>query len=210
MKHYLLKITLAAALSLSMAVSALAQNADDALAVVQNSVEVMLSDLKQNKARYQQDSLALNQLIEGKMLPYFDETRMAAKALGISVWKSATPQQRRDFVNEFKSLLMRSYSTELLNYADASVTYGQPVALDAKYTQVDANITNSDGNSYQVSLKLRYNRRGQWLIVDVATEGFSFITSYGSQLKEKLETIGLQGVIDEYKALNASGAVLQK
>lgn len=207
MKNKIMQLTMATALTLSMTASALAQTAEDAVAVVKASVTMVLSDLKQNKSLYEQDPTALNQLITNKMLPYFDERAMAVKVLGQN-WRTATAQQKQDFINEFKQLAMRTYSSNLLDYADATVSYGNASLLSKnRIAQVDVSVKNSDGKVYPLMLTL-INKKNQWKIMDVSMEGLSVVTIYHDALAEEIAQKGLQGIIDEYKALNRRGAVM--
>lgn len=207
MRNKIMQLTMTTALTLSMTVSAWAQTAEDAVAVVKESVTTVLSDLKQNKSLYQQNPMALNQLITNKMLPYFDERAMAVKVLGQN-WRTATPQQKQDFIDEFKQLAMRTYSSNLLDYADASVSYGNATLLaENRIAQVGVNVKNSDGKVYPLMLTL-INKKSQWKIMDVSMEGLSIVTIYHNALAEEIAQKGLQGIIDEYKALNRNGAVM--
>ncbi len=208
MKNYLMKIALAGFLALSMTTSALAQSADEALSVVKESVEVVLSDLRQNRQLYQRDPSALNQLVNNKMLPYFDETKMARLVIGRDNWRKASKKQRRDFINEFKQVMMRTYSSELLDYANAKVIYGKPRLYKKKLVIVDATVINR-GNQYNLTLRLN-NRTGKWLIIDVLSDGVSAVKMYKDALQPKIAKQGLQAVIDEYKTMNATGAVMSK
>lgn len=205
MKHKMMKLTLASVLALSMTASALAQNVEGALETVKQSVSVVLADLKANKARYKSDSRSLKTLIDTKMLPYFDEEAMARLVLAKN-WNTATKQQQQDFLNEFKELMMRTYSTNLLDYSDAKVVYGQPTPMKRKRTKIDATITNSDGKVYPLTLSMAY-RDGKWRAYDVSMDGLSIITSYRSSFGEEVDQKGLQAVIDEIKDLNAKGQV---
>ncbi len=208
MKNYLMKLALAGFLALSMTTSALAQSADEALNVVKESVEVVLSDLRQNRQLYQQDPSALNQLVNNKMLPYFDETKMARLVIGRDQWRKASKAQRRAFIDEFKQVMMRTYSSELLDYANAKVIYGKPTLYKKKLVIVDATVINR-GNQYHLTLRLN-NRTGKWLIIDVLSDGVSAVKMYKDALQPKIAKQGLQAVIDEYKTMNATGAVMSK
>lgn len=205
MKQVMIKSTVIATLWASMAASAWAQSVDDALTVVKASVEVMLSDLKANKSKYAADPSALNQTIDAKVLPYFDADAMARFVLGQS-WKDASETQQQDFLTEFKQLIMRSYSSSMLDYADARVDYGEPSPLRKNRTKIPVTVTNAVGERYALELSLRY-RQGEWKVYDVALDGLSVVTSYRSSLGEEVAQKGLQQVIDEIKDLNARGAV---
>lgn len=197
------KMALAVMLLTTLMTQALAQTADEALATVQEQVNTTLADLKSNKQRYQDHPAALNAMIESKMIAYFDAEVMARLVLAKN-WKKASQQQKNDFIKEFKQMLLRSYSSQLLDYTDAKATYGEPSKVKNNRTKIDVTVTNADGTSYPLTLSMIY-RNGQWKGYDVSLEGLSAITSYRSSLGEEIAQKGLQKVIDEIKQLNASG-----
>lgn len=207
MKNKMMQWMMVTALALSMTASALAQTAESAVAVVKESVTVVLDDLRQNQRLYEQNPVALNRLISTKMLPYFDERAMAVKVLG-QHWRTATKQQKEDFIKEFKQLVMRTYSSNLLDYTNATVSYGNASLLSRnRIARVDVNVKKADGKTYPLMLTL-IHKKNQWKIMDVSMEGLSVITVYHDALAEEIAQKGLQGIIDEYKALNRNGAVM--
>lgn len=205
MKNTVIKWSCAALLGAAMTTQALAQNAQDALETVKNSVTVVLSDLRARESTYRQDHVALNRMIDSKIVPYFDTDAMARLVLA-SNWKNASKSQQRAFINEFKQLILRKYSTALLDYTRSIVTYGKPTPVKKNRTQIAVTITNDNGKVYPVVLSMGY-RDGKWRAYDVSLDGLSAITSYRSSLGEEVAQKGLQRVIDEIKTLNATGKV---
>lgn len=203
MKQAIIKFSAAAVLSLAITGSALAQTAEGALDTVKKSVSVVLADLKAHKAEYQRNPAALNRMIDEKMLPYFDVDAMARLVLA-KHWKKASAAQRQEFLDEFKQLVMRTYSSSLLDYTDATVKYGTPDKVKRNRTKIDVTVTNSNGKKYPLMLSMGY-RNGQWKGYDVSLDGLSVITSYRGSIGEEVAQKGLQAVIDEIKAKNARG-----
>ncbi|PIE45893.1 MAG: hypothetical protein CSA44_01390 [Gammaproteobacteria bacterium] len=211
MKKLLLQFSSAALLSMALTVNVFAQTAEDALETVKKQVTVVLEDLKANKTHYQNNPAALNQMIDSKMVPYFDIDSMARLVLGKN-WKNASETQRNEFLNEFKQLIMRTYSSSLLDYTNAKVTYGKLHEVTGKKrprTQIDVTVTNSNGDVYPLMLKMAYND-GQWKGYDVSLDGLSVITSYRSSIGNEVAEKGIQAVIDEIKVLNEKGEVLNE
>lgn len=196
------KWTIVAIFSTSLAVSAWAQDAQEALNTVKEQVSVVLADLKANKTVYQENPAALNRMIDSKMVPYFDTQSMARLVLG-KHWKKATKVQQQAFLQEFKRLIMRKYSEGLLQYTDAQVTYGEPSPVRKNRTKIDATIS-SHGKSYPLKLSMAYHK-GEWKGYDVSIDGLSVITSYRSSIGEEVSQKGIQTVIDDITQLNAQG-----
>ena len=66
------------------------------------------------------------EIVDAYILPYLDEVTMAKLALGKS-WKTATTQQKQEFVRAFKSLLIRTYSRSLLEFSDQSINFHERI-----------------------------------------------------------------------------------
>ncbi|PIE42138.1 MAG: hypothetical protein CSA47_01890 [Gammaproteobacteria bacterium] len=206
MKHKWITFSCAALFAVLMTGQAVAHTAQQALDTVKQSVSVVLSDLKVHKAEYKRNPAALNRMIDSKVLPYFDVDAMARLVLG-KHWRGATETQRKTFLHEFKDLVLRTYSSELLDYANARVEYGKPSKVkNRKRTKIGASIINSDGKRYNLVLSMAY-RNGKWKGYDVSMDGLSIVTSYRSSLGEEVSRKGIQTVIDEIKDLNAKGAI---
>lgn len=206
MKKIAISFTCALCMMLSSIGIAKAANTEaDALAMVKKSVSVVLSDLKKNKGKYTTDYKALNHMIDTKMIPYFDTDVMSKYVLGKN-WKNTTEAQRTAFYNEFKQLIMRTYSNGLLDFSDAKVSYGTPDKVHKNRTKVKVEIVNNAGKKFPLELSLRY-KNGQWKGYDVSMDGLSVITSYRSSIGEEVAQKGIQAVIEEIKTLNAKGAV---
>src|SRR5262244_129855 len=68
------------------------------------------------------DTAKAADLIEAKIVPHFNFTRMARIAMARN-WRSATPEQQKEIAAEFKTLLVRTYSTALVNYKEQPIEY---------------------------------------------------------------------------------------
>src|SRR3990172_7405047 len=115
------------------------------LELVRSTTEVLLDDMRAHRAGYAKDRRKLYAMAEEKVLPHFDFRRMSQWVLGRN-WKQATPEQRNRFVTEFQALLVRTYSTALLNYTDEEIVY-QPVkaAPDASEIVVRTEVKSRTG-----------------------------------------------------------------
>lgn len=182
-----------------------AQNAEDALNMVKKSVSIVLLDLKANKQKYKTNPAALNRMIDTKMVPYFDTDVMSKYVLGKN-WRNATVAQRKEFYDEFKQLIMRTYSNGLLDFSNAVVHYGKPDPIRKNRTKVKVTIINNAGKKFPLELSLRY-KNGKWKGYDVSMDGLSVITSYRSSIGQEVAQKGIAKVIQEVKDLNARGAV---
>jgi phospholipid transport system substrate-binding protein len=110
--------------------------------------------------------------------PLFDFNEMAMRSLGAS-WRRLNPQQRKDFVSTFTTLLEKTYADQINLYDGQQVVYtGESV--DGDYAQVDSRIIDKDGQTYSVAYRLQ-KVDGKWKIYDVVAENISLVNNYRSQ-----------------------------
>jgi phospholipid transport system substrate-binding protein len=114
------------------AAPALAQEAPDVLVkrVSQEALDIIRTDPKVQAG----DKSHIRDLIEAKIAPHFDMERMTALAVGRG-WRQATPEQKKRLADEFKTLLIRTYSNALDQYRDQTLRY-LPLRADANATDV--------------------------------------------------------------------------
>src|SRR5580658_8649774 len=109
------------ALALALLVlPAWAQTAPDAL--VKSITLDVLGVVKQDKDIQSGNRKKIYDLVDAKVLPFFDFTRMTKLAVGRN-WSSASPEQQKALETEFRNLLVRTYSTALTNYRDQTIDF---------------------------------------------------------------------------------------
>jgi phospholipid transport system substrate-binding protein len=112
------------------------------------------------------------------VFPLFDFNEMAMRSLGAS-WRRLNPQQRKDFVSTFTTLLEKTYADQINLYDGQQVVYtGESV--DGDYAQVDSRIIDKDRQTYSVAYRLQ-KVDGKWKIYDVVAENISLVNNYRSQ-----------------------------
>lgn len=89
--------------------------------VVRDTAERVLEQLRNDRARYQDDR-ALFGLVREEVFPHLDRERTAQWVLGAN-WRKATPAQRAQFVEEFSELLLRTYGTALRQYDSEKLNF---------------------------------------------------------------------------------------
>lgn len=196
-------------LAMAAAVYAATTAADAAapLELVRSTTEVLLDDMRAHRADYARDRSKLYAMAEEKVLPHFDFRRMSQWVLGRN-WKQATPEQRDRFVTEFQALLVRTYSTALLNYTDEEIVY-QPVkaAPDASEVVVRTEVKNKTGRPpIPVFYSFYRNGDGAWKVFDVSIEGVSIVTNYRAVYASKIRETGIDRLIASIAAQNKSAA----
>src|SRR5262249_30800172 len=109
----------------------LAQEAPDAL--VKRVAGEVLGIIKSDPKVQAGDQARIREVVESKLVPYFDFERITALAMGRN-WRQATPEQQKQLVDQFRALLVRTYSGALTQYKDQTMDYkpmrGDPNASD--------------------------------------------------------------------------------
>lgn len=153
------------------------------------------------------DSQEINRLVEEKILPHFDFQRMTRLAVGKD-WRRATPAQRQELVDQFRGLLVRTYSSSLAAYNDQKVTF-RPVQMRPGDT--DATVrTEVQHNGKPVPIDLEMQQTGDtWKVYDVAIDGISLVTTYRSSFANEIQRAGIDGLIETLRRKNQGAAAPQ-
>jgi phospholipid transport system substrate-binding protein len=141
-------------------------------------------------------------LIENKIVPHFNFTRMARLAMGRN-WRSATPEQQKELATEFKTLLVRTYSTALVNYKGQRIDY-KPLRAKADDTEVTVKSeVQQSGSSQPVSIDYEMEKTDSgWKIYDVKVGGVSLVTTYRDTFASEVREHGVDGLIKSLAAKN--------
>ncbi len=83
--------------------------------LVENSAKRMLQELDANRPMYQKDPAKLDSLVANVLLPNFDTEYAARLVLG-QTWRTATPEQRKRFVDAFYHSLLHNYGNALVDF----------------------------------------------------------------------------------------------
>lgn len=164
--------------------------------IVHKTTDDMLAIIKANRSAYVQDHTKLYKMAEEKVLPHFDFARMSQWVLGLH-WRQATPEQRGHFVAQFRDLLVRTYSTALLNYTSQQVVY-YPLTIKPadKEVLVKTEIKQSGGApSIPINYSFYKNKDDAWKVYDVTIDGVSLVANYRSVYAAKVREQGMDGLL---------------
>jgi len=174
------------------ATAAMAQETPDALVktVSQEMLQLIKSD-PQIQAGNQQ---RIREVIEAKLLPHFDFERMTALAMGRN-WRTATPEQQKRLVDEFRTLLVRTYSGALNQYRDEKIDY-KPLRMNPSDTDVVVRtaVLKAGGSPITMDYSMEKTPSG-WKAYDVVVGGVSLVTTYRDEFNNTIQTSGIDGLI---------------
>jgi phospholipid transport system substrate-binding protein len=171
---------------------ALAQETPDAL--VKRLAEETLAAIRADKEIQAGNPAKVKALIEVKLVPNFDTTRMTALAMGRN-WRAASPEQQKELTEQFKTLLIRTYSNALTNYRDNTMTYA-PLRMNPGDTEVVVRTAVSRPGQAPIPLDYSMEKTPEgWKCYDVVVAGVSLVTNYRDEFNDIVKSSGVDGLI---------------
>jgi phospholipid transport system substrate-binding protein len=140
---------------------------------------------------------------ENYAIPYFDFERMTALAVG-APWRTATPAQQQALTQEFKTLLIRTYSGTMLKFRNAKANvYSNPVVnKNGREIIVRVDITTPNSKPVRMDYTM-YQAGSMYRIYNVAVEGASLVTVYRNQFNQTINQKGIDGLVADLRAKNS-------
>lgn len=195
-----------AGLVLATAVGAQAQSpelAPDAL--VKSVTDDVLDIVRKDKDIQSGNTKKVIDLVEIKVLPHFDFTRMTQLALARD-WRQATPAQQKTLTDEFHTLLVRTYSKALAEYKSQTIDY-KPLSMRPTDTDVKVRteIKQPGGKPIQLDYYLEKLDKG-WKVYDIEVGGISLVLNYRNSFATEVRDGGIDGLIKSLQAKNKYAA----
>lgn len=134
------------------------------------------------------------ELVESRILPHFDFDRMTRIAVARN-WRIATPEQQQALTAEFRTLLVRTYSTALSSYRDQVIEY-KPLraAPGATEVTVKSEIKQSGTQRMTIDYDMEKTPAG-WKVYDIKVAGISLVSTYRETFASKVRDGGIAGLI---------------
>jgi phospholipid transport system substrate-binding protein len=183
-------------------VPAFAQVHERPEALVERLATELILSLKNDPELRNGNIEKINQLVDEKLMPHVNFTRMTASSVG-RFWRQATPEQRQRLQHEFKTLLIRTYSGALTHFNN------QTLAMrPSRYRPEDKEVTirsevRGRGDPVQVDYRLESTPNG-WKIYDLNVMGIWLVETYRTQFAQEINVRGIDGLIDTLVQRNAS------
>ena len=153
---------------------------DEVLAIVRADKDIQSGDRKK-----------VLELVESKIVPHFNFTRMTQLAMGRN-WRQASAEQQKALVEQFRALLVRTYTAAFTQYRNETVEY-RPMRMKPGDTDVvvQSFINRPGGQPVAVSYSMEKTGNG-WKVYNVQIEGVSLIENYRSTFNAEVQ----KGVVD--------------
>lgn len=170
-------------------------------AMVKNTANEVLEIIKSDKDIGNVDMHKIGKLVEEKIAIKFDFDRMSKLVLGRN-WNTASKEQQGQFIIEFRSLLVRIYSSALSKYRNQTIQYkplrAGPGDTDVK---VKTNVIQPAGPAIPIDYSLE-KIEGTWKVYDLSIDGVSMVASYRGQFAAIVKQSGINGVIQKLAEKN--------
>lgn len=193
-------------LALGVTTTAVAQNNEaqtQAPNVLMDQLSQEVLGLLLNDAKIRSGDVEyIQQVVNEKVMPHVNFTRMTAMAVG-PAWRQATEQQKKDLQHELEMMLIRTYAGALDQVSAQCKVVIKPFRGGANDTDVMVNsdVKCGNGSPIELSYRLRLEKDG-WKIYNVNVAGVWMVENYRSQFQSQINAGGVQGLIDAMKARN--------
>ena len=208
LKKLLLRSALAASLTVAVTaavvpLTAFAQEAPDA--IVRKNTNEILAAIKADKDLVAGNQKKIEKLADEKVLPYFNFVRMTQLAVGRN-WRDANDAQKKSLIDEFRTLLVRTYSTSLTQFRNQTIDV-KPLKVAAADTEVVVKTQVNQPGGQAIPIDYSMEKSGDaWKVYDVLIDGVSLVTNYRSSFNTEIQKSGIDGLIKSLTERNAKNA----
>lgn len=182
-------------------IGAVALEEPPAQIVVREATEQLLDSISREKEVIDVDKARLYAIVEEIVLPHFDFTKMSQRVLGRH-WREATEEQRAQFQDAFRDLLVRTYATALSEYRDQSIVY-LPMRERGEGGEVSVRtrIEPPGGAPIPIFYEM-YPIADKWKVYDVTIDGVSLVINYRSSFSNEIRRNGMDSLITRLAEMN--------
>ena len=175
-------------------------------ALIKNTVQEVLAIVKQDKDIQSGNQQKILELVEAKVLPHFNFTRMTRLAVGKS-WRTATSAQKQALEAEFRNLLVRTYTRAFTVYRDQNVEV-KPFKMADSATEVTVKtVIMQPGGLPPTPVNYDMEKTADgWKVYDLTIEGVSLVTSYRGTFADQIQQVGIDGLIKTLLENNQAAA----
>ena len=142
----------------------------------------------------------LYEMVQDVVLPRFDFDRISRRVLG-KYWRRASEEQRRRFVTEFQTLLVKTYAIAIASYQHEDIVYGPFRTRSEKEMSIRTEIRRRSGPGIPITYELHL-MNGDWKVYDVVVDGVSLSLTYRNDFRSLVRQEGIDALISRMVAHN--------
>ena len=172
--------------------------------IIKVTVDKLAQEITDNRETYSADPEQLYSMVDALVVPHFDLTRIARLVLARH-WRGASDTQKTRFTEEFKTLMVRTYSTALFEYTGEEEMTVLPLKLadDADRAVVRTEIKLPNTQPVPVNYSFVLGKDGAWRIYDVNIDGISWVINYRTSYDPFVQSNGLDALIEAMAEKNS-------
>ena len=186
----------------------LARAADEAPdGLIKRLSDETLAAIKADKSIQTGDTAKVMVLVDTRIMPFVNFQRMTASAVG-PAWRQATPEQKKRLQEEFKTLLVRTYSGALAQVDDQTISVKPQRSLPADTEVVVRSEIRGRGDPIQLEYRLEKTpgEGAGWKIYNLNVLGVWLVETYRSQFAQEISAKGVDGLIATLTERNKANA----
>ena len=193
MKKFLLLPLFAMFMALCGAASAQTVDSNSPDGMIKTVTQQVLDQIKSDPQLQSGNIQRITELVNQKILPYTDFTRTTRLVMGRN-WNTATPEQQKQIVEQFKMLLIRTYSGALGQVRNQTIQY-KPFRASPEDTDVVVrSVVMNNGSPVELDYRLYKTPQG-WRVYDINVLGAWLIQAYQQQFSEQISQHGVDGLL---------------
>jgi phospholipid transport system substrate-binding protein len=203
LKESLMKWLLGSIAALCLNAGALAQEQAPEV-LIKNVTNEVLEIVRKDKDIQGGNTRKAIDLVEAKVLPHFNFTRMTQLAVARD-WRQASPEQQKTLTAEFRTLLVRTYSKALTEYKNQTIDF-RPFKMQPAETDVKVRTLINQPGAKAIDLDYYLEKQpGGWKVYDIEVGGVSLVTNYRSEFTNQVRQGGIDGLIATLQKKNKTG-----
>jgi phospholipid transport system substrate-binding protein len=172
-------------------------------AQVKKITDEVIGIIKQDQDIRAGNQKKINELVDAKVLPHFNFSHMTALAVGRN-WPKASAEQQKALTSEFRTLLVRTYSSALSTYKNQVIEV-KPLRAAAGDADVTVRTQVKQPGTEPVSIDYSMEKTPSgWKVYDVVVGGVSLVTNYRETFNAEIRDGGVDGLIKSLASKNGS------
>ena len=171
--------------------------------VIRDTGDAVLKLLDENRDLVGTNSAEILEKVEAIVFKSLDFEKMSILAIGKN-WRKATKAQQVAFIEEFRKLMIRTYSKSLEEYVDVEIKY-LPYNPDSnpKKATISTEVIRKVGPKIPVDYRLYQNKEGDWKVYDIKIEGISLVTNYRNSFGQQIRDKGMESLLNLLRKQNS-------
>lgn len=178
-----------------------AASAEDLRQYVDSNTQQLVDKLNAERGLYEEDPEAFYASMEEELSDFVDFRRIAARVMGRYA-RQASPEQRDEFVEQFKRSLFDSYAKALVSSDDFEIRVEEAIINpdNDSRASVRMEVISASGNRYPVTYSMYKTSEGRWMMENIIVEGVNIGLAFRDRFSQEMEqTRGkVQKVIDNW------------